>query len=348
MYSPDGAWLAFVTDRVDGFRRDRPPVFSDRGGFLAVLRRSIVDHPAVEESRLTQYGLFADTLTDGFYSRVAFSPDSARIAAVMSGIDSPGDALAVFEDQGEGYEGYRPAAIKLFDMEESWLPLPSIGQLPPPKRSDDKFWTGDPQWTPDGLRIVFHSNRTDDQESVRYSINKNYDLWLAKARDAAEFAGPDTNVDRLRQLTTNPGPDVSPRVSPDGKHVLYLSVPRKGPHMDVFNLCVLRLLGGGDGKTPEPRILINAHAAEREADGTPPFQPTFPLRDDSWIDDSHVRSPRRARDENRNPRVSYRRAGATDRRPCQARVGTADEQEAEAAAGERLAARSGSKPAKKS
>lgn len=287
-YSPDGQWLAFVTDRADEIRIDRPPAYSDRGGFFGVLRRPIVDHPAVEEPRLTRYGIFDDALTDGFYSRVAFSPDSSRFTAVMSDVGSVADVLDVFDDQGEGYEGYFQATIKVFDVEESRFPSSLTPQLPPPRGNDDRFWAGDPQWTPDGKRIVFHSNRTNDQESVRYSINKNYDLWSAEAKDAADFGPIESDSDDkqyLRPLTINPGPDVSPRISPDGKHVLYLSVPRKGPHMDVFNLCVLAL----DEKDAQPRTLINAHDAERADDGTPPFQPTFPLRDDSWIDDSHVR-----------------------------------------------------------
>ena len=41
---------------------------------------------------------------------------------------------------------------------------------------------------------------------------------------------------KLTQLTRGPGPEVSPRLSPDGKTIACLSVPRRGSHRDVFNL----------------------------------------------------------------------------------------------------------------
>ncbi|MBL9080180.1 MAG: S9 family peptidase, partial [Planctomycetales bacterium] len=284
-YSPDGRWLAFLSDRPaeHEWRKLPIPPYSDGPGLVWAMPRPLPADPSL--GRIVQLSDETDTaVSDTFYTRITFSPDNRWIAYV-SGLDRSmkwrvddelrGRYEIETDDQGEGYEGYLPTAIHFQtgfaankeDRQQSF----STDRWSP-------YWYGDPQWSPDSKYVVVHSNRTSDQESVRYSINKNYDLWRIPAEPQGAHDAP-------QQLTTNPGPDVSPRISPDGKHVLYLSVPRKGPHMDVFNLCVLGL----DAKDAKPRTLINAHDAERADDGTPPFQPTFPLRDDCWIDDSHVR-----------------------------------------------------------
>ncbi len=281
-YSPDGRRLAFIS--ADGVRRDsaaaRIPRYSDPSGAVQVLDRS--------EAGTTRRNVSLPELqpsADPFYGRLRFAASGAMLF-YSAGYATAGRRVVADpfvsgdDDQGEGYEGYAPTKIVLCGGNKgntndafAYRDVFALG-------AGDRFWYGDPQQTPDGAAFICHANRTDDQESVRYSINKNYDLWRFELDGTKE---PDEI--RPQRLTVNPGPDVSPRVSPDGKHVLYLSVPRNGPHNDVFNLCVLSL----SDKESQPRMLVNAHDAERAADGTPPFQPTFPLRDDSWIDDEHVR-----------------------------------------------------------
>src|SRR5262249_31790875 len=111
----------------------------------------------------------------------------------------------------------------------------------------------------------------DDRESARYSINKNFDLWAI-----------DVKARKLRQLTSGPGPEVSPRFSPDGKRIACLSVPRKGSHRDVFNLAVVTLGEGG----PRTEIVFDHHGPSGKDAPLPP--PTFPLPDDCWDGDGHL------------------------------------------------------------
>jgi len=132
----------------------------------------------------------------------------------------------------------------------------------------DEFWYGDPQWAPDGSFLVVHANRTDDRESVRYSINKNYDIWRIDLEDR-----------KLQVLSDGAGPEVSPRLAPHGRRLVCLSVPRKGPHADVYNLRVIELGSAG----PKNRVLFDHHASPA---GRPPHRsPSFPLPDDCWLDD---------------------------------------------------------------
>ena len=71
--------------------------------------------------------------------------------------------------QGEGYTGYGTAQIWIADFAAK-----AITRL-----TNDDVWYGDPQWSPNGKNIVVHANKTADRESVpRFSINKNFDLFL--------------------------------------------------------------------------------------------------------------------------------------------------------------------------
>jgi Tol biopolymer transport system component len=96
------------------------------------------------------------------------------------------------------------------------------------------------QWAPDGRSVVAHANPGPDREAVRSSINKNYDLWAV-----------DVDSGAMRQLTSGPGPEVSPRFAPDGQRLACLSIPRRGSHLDVFNLAIITL-GLTPGRTAGP------------------------------------------------------------------------------------------------
>src|SRR5262249_5748722 len=105
--------------------------------------------------------------------------------------------------------------------------------------------------------------------SVRYSINRNFDLWAI-----------DVATRKLRQLTHGEGPEVSPRFSPDGRTIACLSVPRRGSHRDVFNLALVSL----GGEKPTMRVLFDHHKGEKPSH----LPPAFPLPRDCWDGDDHL------------------------------------------------------------
>ena len=67
-------------------------------------------------------------------------------------------------------------------------------------------------WSPDGKRVAFVGNRTDNPDG-----NSNSDIWIVAA----------DNTDKgqtLLQVTTNPGSDGSPAWSPDGEWIAHTTV----------------------------------------------------------------------------------------------------------------------------
>jgi dipeptidyl aminopeptidase/acylaminoacyl peptidase len=267
-FSPDGKWLAFLSTRPrpEGWRQTPPaPPQSDPATDIWLL--PVADGHAIPLAGPEKpYGR---VFNDGFFGWLAFSPDGKRVVFIADdGKPAATDAEAqarverVRDDQGEGYTGYGTAQVWVAHLDESpgkyaasWIE----------RLTDDNVWYGDPQWSPDGRTLVVHANKTTDRESVRYSINKDYDLYAI-----------DVRTKRQTRLTTVPGPEVSPRFAPDGKRLACLSVPRKGSHRDVFNLTLVTLAEGG----PRTEILFNHHGPG--ADRPPRPAPAFPLPENCW------------------------------------------------------------------
>jgi dipeptidyl aminopeptidase/acylaminoacyl peptidase len=274
LFSPDGRRIVFhsTRPRPQGWRQTPPvPPESDAATDLWVI--SADGGEAIPLAGPDKpYGR---VFTDGFYGRVAFSPDGTRLAFVADdGLDPrtpeelAADVYVVRPDQGEGYTGYRTAQIWVatLDAAPGKCAASRVERL-----TDDDVWYGSPDWSPDGKTLAVHANRTADRESARYSINKNFDVWAI-----------DVGTKAIRALTSGPGPDVSPRFSPDGRRLACLSVPRKGSHRDTFNLAVVTL---GESE-PQTRVLVDHHGPE--ADALPHPVPTFPLPDDCWDGNDHV------------------------------------------------------------
>lgn len=273
LLSPDGKWIAFLSTRPRPNGWDQIPATppqSDVATDLWLLP-SAGGSPIPLAPARKPYGR---VFNDPFYGRVAFSPDSSKLVFVADDGKDPrteaertNDVQVVRPDGGEGYTGYGNAQVWVATLakEPGEHAATSIERL-----TNDSVWYGDPQWSPDGKTIVVHANRSDDREAVRYSINKDYNLFSI-----------DVSTKEIRQLTDGPGVEVSPRFSPDGKRLVCLSCPRKGPHADVFNLAVIDL----EGNEKKLRVLFDHHGP-----GEPPHpRPSFPLPANCWSDDGRLR-----------------------------------------------------------
>jgi dipeptidyl aminopeptidase/acylaminoacyl peptidase len=95
---------------------------------------------------------------------------------------------------------------------------------------------GDIQWSPDGSKIAFVSNQSEDPDK-----NSNSDIWIIDAKPGAQ----------PRKFTTWLGSDHSPQWSPDGKSIAYLRSTSDAAYImyDQPILCVAPVAGG------EPTLL---------------------------------------------------------------------------------------------
>jgi len=272
--SPDGKWIAFLSTRLrpEGWKQTQPvPLQSDPATDIWLI-------PTAGGEAIPLSGPdkpYDRVFHDGFYGRLAFSPDSTKLAFVADdGRDArtlaerTNGVKVVREDQGEGYTGWGAAQIWVahLDRQPNQFAAKKIERV-----TDDDVWYGDPNWSRDNRTLAVHANRTDDRESVRFSINKNFDIWAI-----------DTETKKITQLTKGPGPETSPRFSPDGKRIACLSVPRKGTHRDECNLAIIDL---GDNKQVF-RVLFDHHDTTKDATGFP--RPLFPLPVDCWDGDGHL------------------------------------------------------------
>ncbi|MCI0680691.1 MAG: S9 family peptidase [Gemmataceae bacterium] len=291
--SPDGKWIAFLTtnERRPILQNVVPPpsvpaasdppmdlwMISTAGGEAIPLAfpKMLIAPGGIgvkfDEPRKPYGRIF----NDGFYGRVAFSPDGKKIVFVAddgSSARTPqevaNNVTIVRPDQGEGYTGYGPAQIWIAELDDNprRVAAKTIERL-----TNDDVWYGDPQWSPDGKTLAVHANKTRERESVRYSINRNFDIWAI-----------DVATKKQTQLTTGPGPEVSPRWSPDGKRIACLSVPRKGSHRDVFNLAIVTPSSNGS----QSKVVFDHHGPN--ADKPPHRPPTFPLPSKCWLDRDNV------------------------------------------------------------
>lgn len=261
--SPDGQWIAFrsTRPRPDGWKPiPLTPPQSDAATDVWL-------QPAKGGDAIPLAGPekpYGRVFNDSFFTNVAFSPDGKKLVFVADEGKDPRTEAEIQNgvfvnraDGGEGYTGYGPAHVWVATLSEK---PDRFAATKFERITTDDAWYGDPQWLPDGKTVVVHANRTSDRESVRYSINKNYDLWAI-----------DVETKAIRQLTHGPGPEFSPRVSPDGKRIACLSSPRKGPHVDVWNLALVEL----DEAEPRFHVVYDFHASENAKPRHP--SPAFPL-----------------------------------------------------------------------
>ena len=191
-YSPDGKWIAFL---------------SDRGGEDAETQVWIMRADGGEAEKLTDF--------PGGVSDFDWSPDSARLAVIASdperpeGEEKPKQPEPIVIDRHyfkEDYTGWLTGErdhLYLFDVAGK-----KATQLT--KGSHDEVL---PAWSPDGKQVAFVTKRGPDPDRTL-----NWDVYVIEAREGAEAK----QVTRFAGADNDPSLESRPAWSPDGKRIAYV------------------------------------------------------------------------------------------------------------------------------
>ena len=190
-WSPDGRFLSFLATRGEGAKA-QVWVLDRRGG---------------EAWPLTE--------VEQGVSDYAWSPDGTRLALVLR--DPEVEDSAWTSERPEPWvidrlQFKRDRAGYLTDDRRSHLYLFDVASRELRALTAGRWDEGGPVWSPDGTRIAFVSNRTEDPDT-----NDDTDIWVIPA-DAA------SPVEEPLAITTNPGADGAPAWSPDGRFIAHTSV----------------------------------------------------------------------------------------------------------------------------
>ncbi len=229
-FSPDGRWLAFLSDRGEG---------EDEKDDAATDQVWLMDRAGGEATKLTSLKGAVDDLV--------WSPDGRKLALIVE--DAKPDAKDkdsgnpkpividrfYFKEDVTGYQGKERKHLYIFDIASRKAVRVVAGD----------FNEYQPAWSPDGKWIAFVSKRA----RADFDRDDNFDVYVAAAQENAKpralttFAGPDNHPDWTSY----------PAFSPDGKYVAYLQGgPLKLIEYAVHHLAVVPTAGGA------PRVLTAA------------------------------------------------------------------------------------------
>jgi dipeptidyl aminopeptidase/acylaminoacyl peptidase len=191
-WSPDGKTLAFLSTRSS----------DAAGGDAAKAQIYLLPMAAGGEA------LPLTKLKNGVQS-FQWSPDSTRLVCVA--LSGPGDAVAP-ADRKSDVRHYTHIRYKFndtgwFDDKRRHLWVVAVAGGEAKQITDGQDWNDtDPQWSPDGTRIAFVSDRS----GKAFDDSENTDVWVIPAA-----SGP------LVKISDHPFQDEEPRWSPYGNEILF-------------------------------------------------------------------------------------------------------------------------------
>jgi dipeptidyl aminopeptidase/acylaminoacyl peptidase len=201
---------------AEGFTSNSPR-WSPDGKTLAMLSTRNLDGAAGETAKAQIYLLpmtsggeaVALTKLKNSVQSFQWSPDGGRIVVVSASGPSDGVAPA---DRKSDVRHYAHIQYKFndtgwYDDKRRHLWVVTVPGGEAKQITDGQDWNDtDPQWSPDGARIAFVSDRS----GKAYDDSQNTDVWVIPAMGG-----------ELTKISDHPFDDESPRWSPDGKKILF-------------------------------------------------------------------------------------------------------------------------------
>ncbi|MFN2333133.1 MAG: prolyl oligopeptidase family serine peptidase [Wenzhouxiangellaceae bacterium] len=228
-WSPDGTRLAFVAEAGG-----KPQLFVRwmETGETAMVTNLVEPPSAITWSPNGTQLAFTMRVPAEKPSLVAppKKPEGAEWAPEVKVIDS-----VVYRFDGRGY--IDPGFDHLFIV-------PADGGSARQLTTDDYDHSGPLAWTPDGQRIVFSANRSENWQYER----TERDLYAVTVESG-----------ELEQLTDLPGIEHSPAVSPDGERIAFERDDHQGRQYSIASVALMDI----DGSNPE----IVTGELDRSAEG---------------------------------------------------------------------------------
>ncbi|MBA2392998.1 MAG: S9 family peptidase [Ktedonobacteraceae bacterium] len=199
-WSPDGRWLAFVSDR-EGEIPDKEA--KNRGKGKPQIWLMPTDGGEARQLTFMEHGA----------SSPVWSPDSKRLlisAAVGSSPEETEDGKPLPQARVIDRLWYRLDGVGYIYERRSHLFLQDINGSKPEQLTDGDWDNGEAAWSPDGTQIAFTSNHADDR-------------WRLPGADVYTLTIADGKAGSLRRLTDESLACGSPSWSPDGKTIAFLA-----------------------------------------------------------------------------------------------------------------------------
>ncbi|HJZ81105.1 MAG TPA: S9 family peptidase [Pyrinomonadaceae bacterium] len=214
-WSPDGKSIAFLSSRPET---------------AANATATPAEQPRNQIYLLSMNGGEARRLTNlkNGVSVFRWSPDGTRLVVVsrLGPSDNRSDSRASDSRDRSDVRHYKNTSYKFndtgwFDDRRThlWTVDVKTGEAKQITKGDD--WNdSDPQWSPDGTRIAFVSNRTGKE----YDENRNTDVWVINADGSGS----------LTKISDHDEADNQPRWSPDGKWIAFTGEVHERDHPKIW------------------------------------------------------------------------------------------------------------------